>query len=185
MDSHKNEVENFLHLWKLYPFPHTRLLEFFLPLFFGTFLLFLFLFFFSLFFYAPSLYSRMKCMDFWNINEEKFFKLASMRWLHHGWKIFREWWSYWRWMHNPEWIYAHQYFWVRLANKFSRRSNHFKKFQNSRRTHSLTNINNNKSCYVDIIWLWLGTYLYWGTFVEISTPRKSHTQGLANPILKG
>jgi hypothetical protein len=26
-------------------------------------------------------------------------------------------WIYWRWMHIPEWRYAHQYFWVRLAKK--------------------------------------------------------------------
>jgi hypothetical protein len=24
-------------------------------------------------------------------------------------------WIYWRWMHIPEWRYARQYFWVRLA----------------------------------------------------------------------
>jgi hypothetical protein len=31
-------------------------------------------------------------------------------------------WIYWRWMHIPEWSYAHQYFWVRLANNVGSKS---------------------------------------------------------------
>ena len=150
MDSYKNEVENFLQLWKLYPFPHVRLLKLFLPLFFDTFSS-SFFFSFSLYiFFMLRLFIRWWYAKIFEIYmSRRIFKLASMRWLHHGWKIFRKWWSYWRWMHNPEWIYARQYFWVRLANKFSRRSNHFEKFQNSKRTHPLTKLNNNNSCYVD------------------------------------
>jgi hypothetical protein len=31
-------------------------------------------------------------------------------------------WIYWRWMHIPEWSYAHQYFWVTLANNVDNKS---------------------------------------------------------------
>jgi hypothetical protein len=43
------------------------------------------------------------------------------KWLHHeyengGVRIYR------CWAHTPEWIYAPQYFWVRLQNKISQRN---------------------------------------------------------------
>jgi hypothetical protein len=34
------------------------------------------------------------------------------------WKL----WIYQQWMHIPEWRYAHQYFWVRLANNVGSKS---------------------------------------------------------------
>jgi hypothetical protein len=38
-----------------------------------------------------------------------------------------------RWTHTPEWTYARQYFWVRLANKISQRNKiELKIFQNSK-----------------------------------------------------
>jgi hypothetical protein len=52
---------------------------------------------------------------------------------------------------DKEWSYAHHY-WVRLAKKIGWQII-FKKFQNSQWTHPLTNLNINKSCYVDSIWL--------------------------------
>jgi hypothetical protein len=39
-------------------------------------------------------------------------------------------WIYWRWTHIPEWRYACQYFWVRLAFNVGGKS-FLKKFQNS------------------------------------------------------
>jgi hypothetical protein len=61
-------------------------------------------------------------------------------------------WIYWRWMHIPEWRYACQYFWVRLAINVGGKSflNFFSKFK---WTHHLTKLNTNKSYYVDKIWL--------------------------------
>jgi hypothetical protein len=58
-------------------------------------------------------------------------------------------WLYWRWTHSPEWRYARQYFWVRLANNVGSKSflNFF--FQKLNWTHPLTKINTNKSCYVE------------------------------------
>jgi hypothetical protein len=53
-------------------------------------------------------------------------------------------------MDTTEWTYAHQYFWVRLANKISQRNKiDLKIFQNSRRTHPLTKLNTHKSYYID------------------------------------
>jgi hypothetical protein len=40
-----------------------------------------------------------------------------------------EWSIYRRWTHIPEWSYAHQYYWVRLAKKIGWQII-FKKFQN-------------------------------------------------------
>jgi hypothetical protein len=53
-------------------------------------------------------------------------------------------------MHTPEWTYAHKYFKVRLANKIlERKKIDLKIFQNLKRTHPLTKLNTNNSCYVD------------------------------------
>jgi hypothetical protein len=41
----------------------------------------------------------------------------------------RELWIYRWWMHIPEWRYAHQYFWVRLANNVGSKSFLKKKFK--------------------------------------------------------
>jgi hypothetical protein len=59
---------------------------------------------------------------------------------------------YQRWTHIPEWTYARQYYWVRLA-KISGWQTIFENFQNSQRTQPLTKLNINNSCYVDSIWL--------------------------------
>jgi hypothetical protein len=39
-------------------------------------------------------------------------------------------WTYWQWMHITEWMYARQYFWVRLEKKIGSKS-FSKEFQNS------------------------------------------------------
>jgi hypothetical protein len=54
-------------------------------------------------------------------------------------------WIYRWWTHIPEWRYARQYFWVRLANNMGSKS--FKKSKLNW-THLLTKLNTNKSCYV-------------------------------------
>jgi hypothetical protein len=63
-------------------------------------------------------------------------------------------WIYQWWMHIPEWSYARQYSWVRLANNLFGWQIIFEKFQNSKWTHPLTKLNTIKSCYVENIWLW-------------------------------
>jgi hypothetical protein len=62
-------------------------------------------------------------------------------------------WIYWWWMYIPEWRYARQYFWVRLAINVGGKS-FLKKNSKLKWTHALTKLNTNKSCYVDNIWLW-------------------------------
>jgi hypothetical protein len=62
-------------------------------------------------------------------------------------------WIYQRWTHISEWIYAHQYYWVRLAKMFGWQII-FEKSQNSQWTHPLTKHNINNSFYEDSIWLW-------------------------------
>jgi hypothetical protein len=56
-------------------------------------------------------------------------------------------WIYRWWMYIPEWRYARQSFWVRLANHVGSKS-FLKKFQNNW-THPLTKLNTNKSCYME------------------------------------
>jgi hypothetical protein len=46
---------------------------------------------------------------------------------------------YWRWTHIPEWSYARQYFWVRLANNVGSKS--FQKNSKLKWTHHLTKLN--------------------------------------------
>jgi NurA-like 5'-3' nuclease len=55
---------------------------------------------------------------------------------------------YQRWMHIPEWRYAHQYFCVRLANNVGSKS-FLKKKSKLNWTHPLIKLNTNKSCYVE------------------------------------
>jgi hypothetical protein len=45
-------------------------------------------------------------------------------------------------------------FFCEASSKILWRKNHFEKFKSSRRTHPLTKLNENKSCYVEYIWLW-------------------------------
>jgi hypothetical protein len=61
-------------------------------------------------------------------------------------------WIYQWWTHIPEWSYACQYYWVRLAKKIDGKS-FLKKFK-THNGHLLTKPNINKSYYVDSIWLW-------------------------------
>jgi hypothetical protein len=46
------------------------------------------------------------------------------------------------------------FFWGEASSKMLRKKNHFEKFKSTRRTHPLTKLNENKSCYVEYIWLW-------------------------------
>jgi hypothetical protein len=55
-------------------------------------------------------------------------------------------WIYWRWTHILEWMYARQYFCVRLAINVGGKS-----FSKLKWTHPLTKLNTNMSCYVDNI----------------------------------
>jgi hypothetical protein len=54
-------------------------------------------------------------------------------------------WIY-QWTHIPEWMYARQYFWVRLAINVGGKS-FSKKNQNS--NGHITKLNTNKSCYAE------------------------------------
>jgi hypothetical protein len=106
----------------------------------GAFL-FLFSFFFSLF-----------CSVSWGLGvlmifEEKITSSKTsfqMTWHGMAWLWL---WIYWRWMHIPEWRYARQNFWVRLAN-------HFRKNFKTQMDTSHNKAQHNKSRYVDNIWLW-------------------------------
>jgi hypothetical protein len=65
-----------------------------------------------------------------------------------------------RWTHIPEWTYARQYFRLRLAAIFHKgKKIDLKRFQNSKRTHPLTNLNTNKSFYVDKYLALVGMYM--------------------------
>jgi hypothetical protein len=77
-----------------------------------------------------------------------------MEWLSHDYGS-GELWIYRRWTHIPEWSYACQNSWVRLANNLSGWQIIYEKFQNSKWTDPLTKLNTIKSCYVENIWLWL------------------------------
>jgi hypothetical protein len=77
-------------------------------------------------------------------------------------------WIYQRWTHIPEWSYAHQHYWVSLAEKFGSQII-FKKIQNSQWTHPLTKLNINKISYVDSILLWLDMYVVEEPFYFHST----------------
>jgi hypothetical protein len=57
-------------------------------------------------------------------------------------------WIYQQWMHILDWRYAHQSFWVRLANHVDIKS-FLKKKSKLTWTHPLTKLNTNKRYYVE------------------------------------
>jgi hypothetical protein len=58
-------------------------------------------------------------------------ELCTATWLNHDYGD-GELWIYWRWTHIPQWRYARQYFWVRIAKSIFQGSKLFsKKIQNS------------------------------------------------------
>jgi hypothetical protein len=70
-------------------------------------------------------------MDILAVDAYSGMEVGTPIWLNHDYGD-GELYIYWRWMHIPEWRYAGQYFWVRLANNFFLGSKSFsKKIQNS------------------------------------------------------
>jgi hypothetical protein len=122
-------------------------------------LFFLFLFFsflsLSLSFFAPSLEDLGVLMIF----EEKItssktsFQITSI---------------YWRWTHIPEWSYARQYFWVRLANNVGSKS--FQKNSKLKWTHHLTKLNTTRVAMWIIFGFGRNVYVVEEPFYFHSTP---------------
>jgi hypothetical protein len=109
-----------------------------------------FLFFLQYFFSYVSLFCGW-LRDFKNIWGENKLKIF-FRWDGSSYTMnmkVGELWVYWQWTRTPEWTYAHQYFWMRLATKFHKGRNWFQKILKIKKTHSLTKLNTNKSCYVN------------------------------------
>jgi hypothetical protein len=152
MDSHGKVLKMFSRL-KILNSPFSKET-------FGAFLPFSFfrLLFLSIFPYA-RLFIEDELGEFWNIwGENNFFKL-SFKWDGSGYtKIYEIGGG----VENLSAVDAYpkmdlctpiNFFGVASSN-ISRRKNHFEKFKSSRRTRPLTKLNENKSFYVEYIWLW-------------------------------
>jgi len=125
---------------------------------FGAFLFLFFLFKFSHLSFSLLRLIIRRCSGILKKFEEKTFQTLFLMELHYEYEI-GELWNYWQWMHTPEWTYARPYFWVRLEANFYEGKINLKRFQNSKRTHSLKKLNLSKSFYVDKYLALVGMYM--------------------------
>jgi hypothetical protein len=127
---------------------------------FGAFLPFSFFlcFFFSLF-SMLRLFIDDELRDFWNVwGENNFFnflsngmEVATPRFMKLG-ELQK---NYRRWMHTWNGLmHGNKKKLGQASSQISWRKNHFEKFKSTIRTHLSIKLNENKSCYMEYIWLW-------------------------------